>query len=322
MHFRLIFPLLFLTFSLWAENPNRSSHRLVYIAADTTIPFWEIMGRGIRHQADSLGYELQILNSGNSLKHELELVISAVNEGVSGIIISPSNSSSCATVLRFAEEAGIPAVISDVGTDGGEYVSYVASDNYGGAYRIGRVLASALKKRGWGKGRVGIIAIPQKRLNGQARTAGFKKALKESGIKGADIKQIRDWSSDETYRYTMEMVQTHPDLRAVWLQTSNIYPGALKAIRDAGKEKELLLVAFDAEPEFLELIPEGVLVGSAMQQPFLMGEKALLAMDAHLRGEAVPKEILVPILSVSTDDITAQLPQIKRNVLGIVKEEQ
>lgn len=290
---------------------------LVYIVSDLRIPFWTIMARGIKNRTDALGYELEIYSADNSPKNELELTAKAIRSGVSGIIISPTTSSACTTVLKLASSAHIPVVISDIGTDGGEYLSYISSDNKTGAYEIGKVLAEELHRRSWQNGRVGIISIPQKRLNGQLRTSGFMRAMEEAGIKGADIKQQEDFSYDENYRYAKELIETYPDLRALWLQGSDRYQGALDAITHAGKKDQILLATFDAEPEFLELIPKGILVGSAMQQPYLMGQKSVEVMDDYLHGRNVTKDIQLPIMAVSTQNISQKLPLIKRNVLGI-----
>lgn len=293
------------------------SKKLAYIVSDIRIPFWEIMGRGIKNSANSLGYELQILSSENSAKRELESTVKAIKDKVAGIIVSPTTSSACVTILKLTKKAGIPVVISDIGTDGGEYVSYISSDNKDGAYKIGKVLAKKLVERGWQNGSVGIIAIPQTRLNGQARTAGFIQAMKEVGIKGAAIKQQSTFSEEETYRLSKDIIHSHPDIRALWLQGSDRYKGAIRAMTDEGKQKEMLLVTFDAEPIFLDLIPKGIIVGSAMQQPYLMGQEAVVAMDRYLNGKDVQKNIQMPILAVSTENITDKLPIIKRNVLGI-----
>ncbi len=304
------------------EPTQHRTKKLAYIVSDTRIPFWTIMARGVRSGAEKLGYEVSIYDAQNNPKKELEFAAAAIRDNVAGIIVSPTTSSACATILKLSKNAGIPVVISDIGTDGGEYVSYIASDNQEGAYQIGRVLTEALRQRGWESGRVGIIAIPQKRLNGQARTAGFMKALDEAGIRGAGIRQQAPFSYQETYDYAKELIAVNPDLRAIWLQGSDRYRGALDAIADAGKKGEVLLLTFDAEPEFLELIPKGILVGSAMQQPYLMGEKAVEAMDRHLRGLAVAKDVLLPVLAISTHNIAGKLPIIRRNVLGIEKNPQ
>ncbi|MDO8453581.1 MAG: substrate-binding domain-containing protein [Sulfurimonas sp.] len=296
---------------------TQTKKKIAYIVTDSRIPFWAIMGRGVQSGADSLGYELEIYSAENSTKKELELSVKAIKDEVSGIIVSPSTSSACVTILKLAKGANIPVVISDIGTDGGEYVSYISSNNREGAYEIGKLLAKKMADLGWNNGRVGIVAIPQKRLNGQARTAGFMQAMDEANIKGADIKQLVTWSEEETYTFCKEMIESYPDLRAIWLQTSNGYNGALRAITESGKKNELLLMAFDAEPEFLDLIPTGVLAGSAMQQPYLMGQEAIKAMDLYLSGKDVPKSIQLPILPISTENIAEKLPIIKRDVLGI-----
>lgn len=298
---------------------EKNNRQLVYLVSDLRIPFWDIMARGIKHSASTLGYSLKVYSAENSAKREFEFLAKAIKNKVNGIIVSPTTSSACSTILKLAKQAGIPVVISDIGTDSGDYVSYISSNNKKGAYEIGKVLASKMQKLNWAKGRVGIVAIPQKRINGRMRTAGFMQAMDEAGIKGAGLEQQVNFSEEETYSLSKNIIDNTPDLRAIWLQGSDRYNGALRAIADAGKKGEILLLTFDAEPEFVDLIPKGILVGSAMQQPFLMGEKSVQVMDQYLKGHKVTKNIKLPILAISTDNIKKRLPVIKRNVLGILK---
>lgn len=300
--------------ALGAEAPGK---RLAYLVSDLSIPFWQIMQRGIAHRAQTLGYQFDVYNAENSARRELQSAVQAIGDKVDGILLSPTNSSAAVTILKLAGKAEIPVVIADVGTDSGDYVSYVASDNRDGSYQLGRLLAKTMQRRHWTHGNVGIIAIPQKRANGQARTAGFLKALAEAGIKASDLRQQIDFSYRETYHFATQLIATDPELRAIWLQGSDRYQAALDAIGDAGKTGQILLICFDAEPEFLDMIRQGRLVGAGMQQPFLMGERALDLMDAHLRGLAVPHQTRLPVLVVSKDNIENDLQLIRRNVLGL-----
>ncbi|QKI89860.1 substrate-binding domain-containing protein [Thiomicrorhabdus xiamenensis] len=318
--------ILFNPLNLAQANPGAEEHsdsdkapKLAYLVSDIHIPFWEIMSRGIQEQARTLGYQLEIYSAHNEAKRELKNTLQAIKQNVSGIIVSPTNSSACVTILEFARKAGIPVVISDIGTESGDYVSYISSDNFQGAYQIGQVLTEKMHALGWQNGSVGIIAIPQSRENGKSRTAGFLKALEEAGIKGGGLKQQITFSYQETYDYSIELIKQTPDLKAIWLQGSNRYRGALDAIRDSGREGEILLLTFDAEPEFLELIPQGVLIGSAMQQPFLMGATAVSVLDNFLHGKKVEKEIKLSVLPISTANIDKMQSTIERNVLGILK---
>ncbi len=298
---------------------NASEKKLIYIVSDIRIPFWEIMSKGIKSKSSNYDYDIQIHSSSNSAKIELENTVKAIRSKPDGLIISPTNSSASVTILKLAKEANIPVVILDIGTDSGEYLSYISSDNKTGAYNIGKVLVKKMKDLGYEDGSVAIVAIPQKRINGQERTRGFLKALSESKIKSVDLKQQITWTQAETYIYTKEFIKKYPNLRAVWLQGSDRYQGALDAINELDKKSEVLLLTFDAEPEFIELIQDDILVGSAMQQPYLMGQKAVEQFYNYFNNKEIIKNIQMPILAISKDNIKKKLPLIKRNVLGIEK---
>ena len=291
--------------------------RLAYLVSDLRIPFWNIMRGGIEARASALGYELSVFSAENDTKRELQNAVQALSSGIDGLILSPTNSSSAVTLLGLAEEAGVPVVIADIGTEAGTYVSYIESDNEQGAFELGRILVKTLNARGWSEGGVGIVSIPQSRENGRARTRGFIQALEGSGFDTAGIRQQVDFSYRETYALSRDLMAQHERLRAIWLQGSDRYQGALDAIRDAGREGDVLLICFDAEPEFIDMIRDGSLVAAGMQQPRLMGAKAVSALDDHLKGRVVPERQQVPVLAVSHDNLEQLLPRIRRNVLGL-----
>jgi ribose transport system substrate-binding protein len=307
----------FVCMSAYAQDLLQTKKKLAYLVSDTSIPFWDIMARGIRDKATVLGYDVVVLSADNSAKKELQNFSVALDMDLDGLIISPTNSSAAVTILSLAQKSSVPVVISDIGTDAGEYVSFISSDNYQGSYGLGKLLAQKMQALNIEDQRVGIIAIPQKRANGKARTAGFMKALDEAGIKGADMRQQITFSYQETYDYTKELIDLYPDMGALWLQGSDKFQGAVDAMQDSAKE--MLLLCFDAEPVFLELIPKGIILAAGMQQPFLMGEKAVESMHLHLQGKAVQKQQQLEVLVIDEQNIEEKLPVIKRNVLGIIE---
>ena len=208
-------------------------------------------------------------------------------------------------------------MIADIGTQGGEFVSYIESNNFEGAYQLGQLLVQEMEGNSQYRGSVGIIAIPQNRKNGQLRTEGFLKALAEAGIKASDIRQQVDFSYEETYQFAQQLIDENSDMTALWLQGADRYQAVLDAINDSGKSGEILLVCFDAEPEFIEMIRDHSLVASGMQQPFLMGSKAVDTLQAYWQGLAVPKTQQLGVLTVSSQNLEMLLPTIQRNVLGI-----
>lgn len=294
-----------------------SQKKVAYLVSDIRIPFWSILAKGIESNANKLGYAFEAYSANNSKKTELQNAVKVIREKYDAIIVSPISSSTCSTILKLAQKASIPVVIADIGTDSGEYLSFIASDNFKGAYDLGKVLVAHFRSKGLSSASVGIVSIPQKRKNGQLRTQGFLKALNETAYIGGGLLEQVDFSYFETFGHTKKLLQRNSAIKAIWLQGSDRYKAALDAIKAMGKEGEVSLLTFDAEPEFLDLIPKGILVASGMQQPFLMGEKSMQSIDDHFHGKKVEKLQQLEVLAISTQNIKKNLSLIKRNVLGV-----
>ncbi|AYJ78098.1 MULTISPECIES: substrate-binding domain-containing protein [Aliarcobacter] len=317
--FKIMVLLLFFISNLYSNQQKK----LAYIVSDINIPFWQIISKGIKDKSNELGYEIHIYSSNNLKKNELENLASAISLKIDGLIISPINSSTASTLLEIAKMNKIPTIVADIGSDSQDYLSFISSDNKKGAYELGKILSKYMKSLSWNKeGTVGIIAIPQKRLNGKDRTIGFIQALEEDNIKVSGMYQQVDFSYEETYNYSKKLIDENKNLRAIWLQGSDKYKGALDAIKKANKQNEIALICFDAEPEFLEMIQNGDLVASAMQQPYIIGQEAVVTLNNYFNNKEVKKEQKMEILSISKENIDDKLKIIKLNVLGIKSDEK
>jgi ribose transport system substrate-binding protein len=319
MNIKKLFIIFLFTFisAISAYGVNQQNKRIAYLVANLEIPFWQIMEKGIKKNSYKLGYNLEILDAQNNQKKELENTVKAIKDRVDGIVLSPINSYTAETILKLTKEANIPVVISDVGTNNKDYISYISSNNYLGGYKLGKYLTKELSKRGYIVGKIGIIALPQKKIITQERTAGFVKALEESPFKGADLKQLKTRTEKETYTLVRYMIEKYPNLHAIWIQSSKTYRSAIKAINDLNKQNEILLVTFDMEPEYLDLIPKKSILATIAQQPYTMGKLAISQMDDYLKGIKIEKEIQLPVNIITADNIKEKLPFIKYNVLGI-----
>ena len=262
------------------------SKEIVYLTPGLDLPFWRYLSKGIEAEAKKAGYSYTALDSHNSAETQLKNAQDAIARGVAGIAISPTDSSTAPSVLALAARAKIPVVVADIGTNSGEYVSFVISDNYQGAHGVGEALAAALKEKGWTDGSVGIVTISQARKNGQARTAGFRDAMKTAGItKEAGLQQMQSYTADETFKFTQDMLTANPDMKAMFIQTDQPSLGALRAIKAGHRDGTLLVAAFDGIPEFVDLLKKGDIVASGMQQPYLMGVKSGEALAAALKRQ-------------------------------------
>jgi ribose transport system substrate-binding protein len=287
-----------------------------YLTPGLDLPFWRIVGKGVTDSIKAQGGTVTIYDSHNDASTQLKNAQDAVSQGVAGIVISPTDSSTAPSVLQIAARAKIPVVIADIGTNSGDYVSFISSENEKGAYETGKKLAEVMKQKGWDKGGYGISSISLARQNGKLRTEGFRRAMKEAGIKEVALNQMQRYTADETFRFVQDMLTAHPDMHGVFVQTDTPTLGAARAIQVAHKQSDIALVAFDGVPQFVDMIKDGSLTASGMQQPYLMGQKAGGAMLDHLAGKNPPKNIVVPVVVVSKDNLDQELPVITQTVFG------
>ena len=304
-------------FGLAAPSYAQETKEIVYLTPGLNLPFWRYLSNGVESEAKKAGFSYTALDSNNSAETQLKNAQDAIARGVAGIAISPTDSSTAPSVLAAAARAKIPVVVADIGTNSGDYVSFIISDNKQGAFGVGEALAAAMKEKGWQDGSVGLVTISQARKNGQARTAGFREALKNAGItKEAGLQQMQAYTADETFKFTQDMLTANPDMRGMFIQTDQPTMGALRAIKAAHRDGTLLVAAFDGIPEFVDLLRKGEIVASGMQQPYLMGVKSGEALVSAIKGGTPEKQILVPIVVATSKNIDEILPTIKETVFG------
>ena len=275
---------------LSAGVATAQSKTLVYITPSLNVSFWRYVATGVEANAKAAGFTLTTLDSNNDGATQLKNAQDALAKGAAGIVISPTDSSTAPSVLELAEKAGVPVVICDIGTSRGNYVSFVASDNLAGARGIGDAAAAALKAKAWTGGSYGIIAIPQTRQNGQLRTQGFREAMKAAGVtKEVPMQQMKTFTADESFRFAQDMLTANPALRLIFVQSDQQAIGVARAVKAARREGQVLVAAFDGTPELLQAIKDGTIVGSGMQQPYLMGATAAKLLTDKLAGGTPPR---------------------------------
>ena len=88
------------------------------------------------------------------------------------------------------------------------------------------------------------------------------------------------------------LLARHPRIDGVWTANDLMAFGALEALADAGREAQV--VGINGLPGAIEHIERGTMLASADFSAFNIAAIAARAVLRHLRGESVPREIMVP----------------------------
>jgi len=298
----------------------QETYTVAYLTPGLNVPFWKYLSDGIKQAAERDGaaqIEVTDYDSRNDAATQLQNAQDAITRGVNMIIISPTDSSTCPAVLELATEAQIPVVIADIGTDSGEFVSFVISSNESGAYESGQVLMQKMAAAGNEGADVLMITISLARRNGQARTAGITRAVEEAGSTIVQFLQSDVYTRAEAQVQALDMLTANPDARGFFAQHDEAALGAQTGIEDSDRAADVILASFDGSPESVQLLKDGKLAAAAMQQPVLMGRTAMEVALKHLRGEEVTPETEVPTILVTPENVADVEAQLQDTVFPV-----
>ncbi|CAM5597326.1 DNA-binding LacI/PurR family transcriptional regulator OS=Streptomyces griseomycini OX=66895 GN=FHS37_003159 PE=4 SV=1 [Streptomyces griseomycini] len=123
------------------------------------------------------------------------------------------------------EEMGLPTVLAGR-RDAGERLSYVNSDNAGGAAEAVRHLLRS------GRTRIATITGPQDMDVGRSRLAGWRTAHREAGVPADELLvEAGDFTEESGGRAMRSLLERAPDLDAVFAASDLMAVGALAELR-------------------------------------------------------------------------------------------
>lgn len=299
-----------------AQDSSFGTKKIAYLTPGLDLPFWRYLANGIENKVIDTGLDatVQVYDSGNSSEKQLQNAQDAIAKGVDLIIISPTDSSSCPSVLSAAEDAGIPVVIADIGTDSGKYEAFVVTPNAEGSKELGDYVLKYMKDNGMGDKTAAQITGSLARNNVKSRFDGFNQALDEAGMKMEDYRQMDKYTRAEAEGYAQDLMTTYPSLGVIFCHMDEPTLGVVKAVQNADKQDSLVVCGFDGTPETVEAIKSGELLAAAIQQPALMGALSVEAAQKIFAGEEPEEQVDVPTLLVTKEncedaEITKQLSE-------------
>lgn len=249
-------------------------------------PFFVSLKEGAEQKAKDMGMELVVLDSQNDPAQELANVEDLLTQGVSLILINPTDSDAVGNAIIAANNKNAPVVTLDRGANQGEVVSHIASDNVAGGVMAGEHIVSLLG----GKGKVveleGIAGTSAARDRGQ----GFNDAIAGTEIEVV-AKQVADFDRTQGLSVMENILQAQPEIDAVFAHNDEMALGAQKAIEASGRE--IIIVGFDATDDAVAAVKEGKMSATVAQQPSLIGELGVETAKKILDGESV--EDFVPV---------------------------
>jgi fructose transport system substrate-binding protein len=210
-----------------------------------------------------------------------------VAAGAKAILIVPSDTKAIVPSIRKARAAGVLVIALDTPTDPLDAADALfATDNFKAGLLIGRYARAAMAGK---PAKIATLDLAPGITVGKLRHEGF---LQGYGIKEGDNSLVcsADTQGDQAKAQTaMEnCLQRSADINVVYTINEPAAAGANRALRAAGREKNILIVSIDGGCAGVRNVKAGLIAATAQQYPLKM---AALGVEAAVEYAKTGKKV-------------------------------
>ncbi|TDD85464.1 ABC transporter substrate-binding protein [Actinomadura darangshiensis] len=257
-------------------------------------PFRIAETASIKAEAKKTGVAtLRATNAQSQFGKQISDVQQLIAQGAKALVIAPLNSDGWEPVLQQAAAKKIPIITVDRqinATACKDYVTFIGSD----FVEQGKRAADQMIKALGGKGKVAILLGAAGNNVTTERTKGFKDQIqaKAPGIQ-VTFEQTGEFAREKGQQVTEQLVQSHPDIDAVYAENDEMALGAVTALKGAGKKAgDVKVVSVDGTRAAVQGIVDGWIYAVVESNP-RFGPLAFQTLQKFLDGESIPQKVVI-----------------------------
>jgi fructose transport system substrate-binding protein len=268
------------------------------ITKTETNPFFVKMKEGAQRAAKLQGAKLLTAagKSDGDNAAQVTSIENMISAGAKAILITPNDSKAIVPAIKKARASGVMVIALDSPTDPQDATDALfATDNYKAGVLIGEYAKAALAGK---PAKIAMLDLFPGHPVGITRHNGFLAGFGTPGInaqtvelvKSLDVVCMVDSYGDQAKGQTaMEnCLQKNPEINLVYTINEPAAAGAYKALKAAGKEKNVMIVSVDGGCAGVRDVKAGVIAATAQQYPLKM---AGLAVDAGVAYAKTGKKV-------------------------------
>lgn len=278
---------------------------VVFYLKNVTNPFWKSVREGAERAAKEFNLKLEIAapTKPDNIEEQIRLVEDWIVKKPDGMVFVPVDYKAMAPSAQKINDAKIPLVVYNNGIPQlAATNTFLGLDDVDIGYRI----SSELFKNLNGKGKVIHIDGVPGASTAQDRKAGMEKALKEFPNIELLASQPGNYRRLAAVQVFENLMQRFPQIDGVVAANDDMAVGVGESAVGAGRTG-IKIVGCDCIPDALAAIKAGRQLGSIDTAPYSQGYLATRAMVETLKGNPVPKRIMLPLTFVSAKNVDAYL---------------
>ena len=280
-----------------AEGAGGGEHAVISDVTDLVVgfsiknmhnPYLIAMNATMDEQAEYYGYELITLNAGGDAVQQQMDVEDLIARGVDVIVMDAQDPVATIAISEYIASHNIPLFLLNASVDPAcIFVTIVQSNNTGLGSAVGEWVADQMDE----DIRIGLLAGNPGNMTGFARRTGFIMGLTERQLELYNSTNFLvqtmgwgGWSTEEGMEAAEDMLVAAPDINVIFAENDAMAMGVITAVRNAGREGEVLIVGIDGMWDALELIEEGLYGATGVNSPIELVRMAMEIMVDYMTG--------------------------------------
>jgi ribose transport system substrate-binding protein len=269
----------------------RHEPRIAVFTKNFTNPAYAAARLAAERVASQMGAQVQhyVPRKPDSADEQIVSIDEALRTRPDAFVFVPVHISAIDDAIARINAAGVPIfnIINKIVR--GDYVTFVGADDVALAYAVAERLIARLG----GQGDVAIIEGTPGSVTSQARVTGFTRAIERHPNIRMIAQRTGNYQRDDARWATEELLGVFDSVAGVLTANDEMALGAIEAMEAVGRM--LPVVGVNALPEAIDALKTGALLATADFNAMHMSAIATEAAIRHLRGERVPREILLPV---------------------------
>nr|WP_225957303.1 ABC transporter substrate-binding protein [Amycolatopsis lexingtonensis] len=259
-------------------------------------PFRIAETQSIKDEAAKLGIasdKLLVTNAQSDLNKQISDIKSMLDRGAQLLVVAPLNSDGLQPALDAAKAKKVPVVTIDrkvTSQPCTDYLTFIGSN----FVEQGKRAAQEMARVTGGTGKVAILLGASGNNVTTDRTSGFKDELAKTPGLSVVAEQTGEFDRSKGQAVMEQLIQSHPDITAVYAENDEMGVGAVNALKTAGKTpgKDVKVVSIDGTRNAVQLIADGSYNAVIESNP-RFGPLAFQTLQKFESGEAIPASIVI-----------------------------
>ncbi|SFB12218.1 ribose transport system substrate-binding protein [Lentibacillus halodurans] len=254
-------------------------------------PFFVTLRDGAEAAAEEAGYDIVVTDAQDDASSQLSDIEDLLQQDIDVLLVNPVDSEAIVTAIESANAQDVPVITVDRSAEGGEVVTHIASDNVSGGEMAGEFIAEQLGESG---NMIELQGVPGASATNE-RGEGFHNVVDEMDGLEVTAQQSANFNRSEGLNVMENIIQSTDEIDAVFAHNDEMALGAVEALESNGMLDDVLVVGFDATDDAVAAVEEGKMDATIAQQPELIGENAIDAVDSVVSEESVDEFIPVEL---------------------------